>query len=57
MNLMPLAYRWENGKWLKEPVISSFSRTPELRMLKQIQVKNERWILGLQNDGAPIWLR
>ena len=57
MNLMPLAYHWENGKWLKEPVISSFSRTPELRMLKQIQVKNERWILGLQNDGAPIWLR
>jgi hypothetical protein len=57
MNLIPMAYRWKNGKWLKEPVISSFSRIPELRTLEQIQVKAERWILGLQNDGVPIWLR
>ncbi len=57
MNLIPMAYRWKNGNWLKERVISSFSRIPELRTLEQIQVKAERWILGLQNDGAPIWLR
>ena len=57
MNLMPLSYRWENGKWLEEPVNSSFSKTSELRKLKQLKVKNEPWILGVQNSGAPIWLR
>lgn len=57
MNLMPLSYRWENGKWLEEQVISSFSKTSELRKLKQLNVKNEPWILGVQNSGAPIWLR
>jgi len=57
MNLMPLSFRWENGKWLEEPVNSSFSKASELRQLKQLKVKNEPWILGVQNSGAPIWLR
>jgi hypothetical protein len=57
MNLMPLSYRWEKGKWLEEPVNSSFSKISELRKLKQLNVKNEPWILGVQNSGVPIWLR
>lgn len=57
MNLSPLSFRWEDGKWVKMPVISSVSQKAELRKLKAVQSTNGRWILGLPNAGAPIWLR
>lgn len=56
MNLSPLSYRWDNGKWVKIPVNSSFSQKLEIRKLKTIRVKNQEWIIGLPNAGTPIWL-
>lgn len=56
MNLPPLSYRRENGKWAAIPVHSNLSQNVEIRKLKSIRVMNRHFILGVRNSGAPVWL-
>lgn len=57
INLPPLSYRWENGIWVRQALNTSMQGKPELRSFRQIRVKNEPWMIGAQNNGAPVWIR
>lgn len=57
MNLLPQAYRWENGQWTKEELETDGMARPEIRSFRSITVAGKVYRVGAQNNGPLLWIR
>jgi hypothetical protein len=57
VNIPVLSYQWKNGSWVAMALEATVPGPVEIRSLHGIQVKEERWVLGIKNGTSPFWMR